>query len=65
LALDGAWRSGHCPEAVCCAIATKQIKNERRAWPDWRTADRDKAISGAKGAYAKHKQAHSDPIADP
>jgi hypothetical protein len=44
LALDGAWRSGHCPEAVCCAIATKQIKNERRTWPDWRTADPDKAI---------------------
>lgn len=30
-------------EAVDC-ILRKQARNERRDWPDWRTADPDKAI---------------------
>lgn len=48
LALDGAWR---CAEAINApieivvgAIEAKQSKNERRDWPDWRTADPNKAI---------------------
>lgn len=44
LALDGAWRSGHSPEQIADAIEAKQAKNERRKWPDWRTADPNKAI---------------------
>ena len=44
LALDGAWRSGHNVEEICAAIKFKQDKNERRQWPDWRTADPTKAI---------------------
>jgi hypothetical protein len=44
LALDGAWRAGHSPEAIATALDAKQTKNERRAWPDWRTAASDKAI---------------------
>lgn len=44
LALDGAWRAGHTPEQIAEAIAAKQAKNESRTWPDWRTADPDKAI---------------------
>ena len=44
LALDGAWRAGHGPATICQAITTKMIKNELREWPDWRTADPDKAI---------------------
>ena len=44
LALDGAWRSGHSPGAICCGIEAKLFKNERRAWPDWRTAPVDQAI---------------------
>jgi len=44
LAIDGAWRAGHSPEQIAAAIATKQDKNERRDWPDWRTADPNKAI---------------------
>jgi len=59
LAFDGLWRSidahhrdvghsgGDADEAATVAevlIQKKQRKNETRTWPDWRTADRDKAI---------------------
>ncbi len=44
LAFDGAWRAGHDPIAIAAAINFKQGKNESRVWPDWRTADPDKAI---------------------
>lgn len=44
LSFDGAWRAGHEPEAIAQAIAAKQAKNEARTWPDWRTADPDRAI---------------------
>ena len=44
LAFDGAWRSGHTPADTIAAIKTKQERNEARTWPDWRTADPNKAI---------------------
>lgn len=44
LGLDGAWRSGATPEQIASAITAKQLKNEARRWPDWRTADASKAI---------------------
>lgn len=50
LALDGAWRCAEFRgnavslDVVVGAIEAKQSKNERRDWPDWRTADPDKAI---------------------
>lgn len=44
LALDGAWRAGHTPEQIVVALNAKQTKNEGRSYPDWRTADPDKAI---------------------
>ncbi len=44
LALDGAWRAGHEPHEIAEALANKQIKNENREWPDWRTAEPGKAI---------------------
>jgi len=44
LALDGAWRAGHSPEAIIGAIKAKQARNEGRTWPDWRTADPERAI---------------------
>jgi hypothetical protein len=50
LALDGAWRSGHEPEDIAQAIAAKQTRNEGRTWPDWRTADPDKAIEHVSSA---------------
>ena len=44
LGLDGAWRAGFTPEEIVAGLAAKQTKNEARSWPDWRTADPDKAI---------------------
>lgn len=44
LGMDGAWRSGAAPEQIVAAIEAKQAKNERRKWPDWRTAPAGKAI---------------------
>lgn len=44
LALDGAWRAGHSPEAIVAALVAKQAKNEGRTWPDWRGSDPSKAI---------------------
>lgn len=44
LALDGAWRTGATPEQIVAQIETKQAKNERRSWPDWRTVPTDRAI---------------------
>lgn len=44
LAFDGAWRSGATPRAVAMTISDKLAINENREWPDWRTADKDKAM---------------------
>jgi len=44
LALDGAWRSGASPAQIVAGIEAKQTKNEGRTWPDWQTADPNKAI---------------------
>jgi hypothetical protein len=52
LAFDGAWRAGHTPAGIVAALVAKQAKNEARAWPDWRTADPDKAIEHVREAGA-------------
>lgn len=44
LTFDGALRQGFEPEEIIAAIKAKQSKNEGRTWPDWRTADPNKAI---------------------
>ena len=44
LAFDGAWRAGWDPAEIIDAVKAKQAKNEARKWPDWRTAEPDKAI---------------------
>jgi len=59
LAMDGLWRSlrerfieltdAEIAEMICEMIDSKQGKNERRVWPDWRTADPTKAIEHVKG----------------
>lgn len=48
LALDGAQRTGAEPQAIIDAIKAKQARNEARNWPDWRTADPNKAIEHAR-----------------
>lgn len=50
LALDGAWRTGASPEQIIAAVKAKQARNEARTWPDWRTADPDKAIEHDRSA---------------
>lgn len=54
LALDGAWRAGHEPEDIARAIAAKQVKNEGRAWPDWRTVPPGNAIEHDRTADGDH-----------
>ncbi|WP_424195470.1 dATP/dGTP pyrophosphohydrolase domain-containing protein [Ampullimonas aquatilis] len=49
LALDGAWRAGASPQQIIDTIVAKQTKNENRKWPDWRTANPDKAIEHVRG----------------
>lgn len=44
LAFDGAWRAGHTPSEIQNALMSKLLKNESRKWPDWRTAEPNKAI---------------------
>lgn len=56
LALDGAWRSGAQPHEIVQALVAKQTKNEGRVWPDWRTADPNKAI--------EHDRSHDRPVAE-
>lgn len=48
LAFDGALRSGAKPQEIIDLMVAKQTKNEGRTWPDWRTADPDKAINHVK-----------------
>ena len=49
LAFDGAIRAGFEPEQIVQALLDKQAKNERRRWPDWRTATPGKAIEHIRG----------------
>lgn len=48
LAFDGATRAavanGGTVADVLLAVSAKQAENEMRDWPDWRTADPEKAI---------------------
>lgn len=44
LAIDGAWRCAGTAQQIIDAVIAKQERNENRTWPDWRTADPDKAI---------------------
>nr|WP_245281296.1 dATP/dGTP pyrophosphohydrolase domain-containing protein [Methylobacterium sp. ZNC0032] len=50
LAFDGAWRAGWEPQKIVEAIVAKQTKNEGRDWPDWRSADPEKAIEHVRSA---------------
>lgn len=44
LSSDGAMREGFTPEEIWAAWEHKNAVNRARKWPDWRTADPDKAI---------------------
>ena len=51
LAFDGAWRSGADSQQIIDAIKAKQARNEQRKWPDWRTAEPDKAIEHVRESH--------------
>jgi hypothetical protein len=57
LALDGAWRAGFEPQQIAAAIEAKQTKNEARTWPDWRTADPNKAIEHVRNTVGAQSSA--------
>ncbi len=61
LALDGAWRCGATPAQIVEALVAKQIKNEGRAWPDWRIADPAKAIEHDRSGESKQSSANGKP----
>lgn len=44
LGIDGATKSGYSPEQIVTMLMAKQVKNERRNWPDWRKIDLSQAI---------------------
>lgn len=44
LAIDGAWRVGLSPQNIIDLYFSKMDVNRNRTWPDWRTAEPDKAI---------------------
>lgn len=44
LALDGAWRAGHEPQAIIDGLIAKQEENFTRSYPDWRTVGEDEPI---------------------
>jgi hypothetical protein len=48
LAFDGALRNGWDPLTIAEALRVKQEINESRTWPDWRTAEKGKAICHIK-----------------
>ncbi|PAS91980.1 MAG: hypothetical protein CGU28_17150 [Candidatus Dactylopiibacterium carminicum] len=60
LAFDGAWRCGASPEQIASAIAAKQTKNECRNWPDWRTADPNKAIEHVKAIPGEQERVETE-----
>lgn len=44
LAIDGATRRGITAQELLDAVRAKQVRNESRTWPDWRTQPADRAI---------------------
>lgn len=51
LALDGAWRTGATPEQIAKQIHDKQLKNEGRSWPDWRTLRENAPIEHIRNSH--------------
>lgn len=60
LGFDGAWRAAMAAQPnltfreaadwIVAELVAKQAKNERRTWPDWRTAPAGRAIEHVRGA---------------
>jgi hypothetical protein len=44
MSLDACWRLGFSNADIIGQLHLKQLKNKQRKWPNWRTADRTKAM---------------------
>ncbi len=51
LAINGATRHGHGPDAIMEGIADKVAKNMRRTWPDWRSVSEGAPIKHVRGSH--------------
>lgn len=60
LGLDGAWRAGYEPHEIITALREKQARNQAREWPDWRTADPDRAIEHVREEEDQNDTAGDD-----
>lgn len=65
LAFDGALRSGADPQEILDAVRDKQVRNEARRWPDWRTMSEDEAIEHVRDepGSPEHNVLEPDPLA--
>lgn len=59
LVIDGMWRQGFSAVEIVEAIEAKFQKNLNRQWPDWRTADPNKAITHIKAELPPPMPVHS------
>jgi len=57
LSIDGFLRAGGKVTMVLPMMFEKQAKNATRDWPDWRTADPDKAIEHVRTAEEEQQKA--------
>ncbi|MEM7776142.1 MAG: dATP/dGTP pyrophosphohydrolase domain-containing protein [Pseudomonadota bacterium] len=64
LALDGLWRTGLTPEEMVEAIEAKQMQNELRVWPDWRTAAQEKARQSTRERQKQERGCHTHSVGD-
>lgn len=55
LAMDGAMRAGADARQIIGTIRAKHAKNRSRTWPDWRTADPDKAIEHVRSYVDEYR----------
>ncbi|KKU86986.1 MAG: hypothetical protein UY18_C0050G0014 [Microgenomates group bacterium GW2011_GWF2_47_9] len=49
LAFHGAMNAGYSPAGIAAALETKQLKNEARVWPDYRTVPAGEPIEHVRG----------------
>lgn len=60
LSMDGAIKSGHSPEEISTMLMAKQVKNESREWPDWRTGDLSQSIEHVRTQEEQQAKAQEE-----
>lgn len=61
LLFDGALRRGFTPAQIFDAFRAKQVTNESRTWPDWRTVPADSAIEHDRQPHPLARLLTQDP----